>query len=360
MIKTYEYYLIKLFLKKILNISLVFFALIYILSLFDEISFFKDVEIGFYFPFFLTFLNAPSTLFEIFPFIFLIATQFFFIELINKDELEIFKVHGTNNFKIIKIIFMSSFVVGILLIGIYYNFSSKLKFLYLDLKNSYSNDNKYLAVVNENGLWIKDEIDNKIYIINAIKIQNNFLKEVSISQFDNQFELTKVIRSSEVNILNKEWIVLNPRISYIDNKTVNSNKSLKIKTHFDEKKINSLFRNLGSLGFMELLKLNNDYESLGYSTTEVKSYLNKLISFPIYLSIMTVFASILMFNIKRNRSVIFYVILGILFSVLIYYIYYLFNFLGESEKIPLLLSSWLPLLMLVIIISIGLVRINEK
>ena len=35
-------------------------------------------------------------------------------------------------------------------------------------------------------------------------------------------------------------------------------------------------------------------------------------------------------------------------------------FLGESEKIPLLLSSWLPLLILVIIISIGLVRINEK
>ena len=40
--------------------------------------------------------------------------------------------------------------------------SSTMKFAYLDLKNDYSNDNKYLAVVTENGLWIKDEIDEKI------------------------------------------------------------------------------------------------------------------------------------------------------------------------------------------------------
>ena len=47
-------------------------------------------------------------------------------------------------------------------------------------------------------------------------------------------------------------------------------------------------------------------------------------------------------------------------SVIIYYIYYLFNFLGESEKIPIFLASLLPLLILVIAISIGLLRINEK
>ena len=130
--------------------------------------------------------------------------------------------------------------------------------------------------------------------------------------------------------------------------------------HFDEKKINSLFRNLGSLGILELLKLKKDYRSLGYSDTEVRSYLSKLLYYPVYLSIMVLFSSIIMFNIKRNRSVIFNIILGILLSVLIYYIYYLFNFLGESEKIPIFLASSMPLLILVIVISIGLLRINEK
>ena len=48
--------------------------------------------------------------------------------------------------------------------------------MYFQLKNNYSNDNKYLAVVTENGLWIKDELNNKKIIINADKLEKNYLK----------------------------------------------------------------------------------------------------------------------------------------------------------------------------------------
>ena len=50
MIKTFEFYLISLFLKKILNIFLIFFALIFILNLFEEISFFKNSEVNLFYP----------------------------------------------------------------------------------------------------------------------------------------------------------------------------------------------------------------------------------------------------------------------------------------------------------------------
>ena len=50
MIKTFELYLILLFSKKILNIFLIFFALVFILNLFEEINFFKDLQTNAYFP----------------------------------------------------------------------------------------------------------------------------------------------------------------------------------------------------------------------------------------------------------------------------------------------------------------------
>ena len=140
MFKTFEKYLIKLFLKKVLNISIIFLSLILILSVFEEINFFKDENVHFAYPFLITFLNAPSTLFEIFPFIFLIAVQFFFIELINKNKFSVLKTHGLNNLKIIKLLLLSSLILGLLLVSFYYTFSSKLKFLYLDVKNNYSNE----------------------------------------------------------------------------------------------------------------------------------------------------------------------------------------------------------------------------
>ena len=359
MIKTYQNYLIRLFVNKILIVSLVFFSLIVILSVFEEISFFKELDVNFLFPFFMTLLNLPSTLFEIFPFIFLISTQFFFLDLINKNELEVLKINGLGNLKIIKILFFTSFFLGILLIAIYYNFSSKLKFIYLDLKNNHSTDNKYLAVVTENGLWIKDEVEDAIYIINANKIQSHYLRDVLITEFDKNFDLVRTIEATEVDIEDTNWIIVNPIISQ-DNQTQKQKENIIITTHFNQEKIEGLFRSLSSLNIIELIKLYKDYESLGYDTIDVEFHLHKVFSFPVFLSVMTLFAAIIMLNIKRNKPIIFHIILGVFLSVLIYYFYYLFTLFGKSEKIPLYLSVWLPLFLLSIFTFIGLIRINEK
>ena len=359
MFKTFELYLIKLFLKKIINIFLIFFALIFILSLLEEINFFKDLKVSSFLPIMLSSLNVPATLFEIFPFIFLIGTQFFFLDIIDKNEIEILKINGLSNLRVLRTLFLTSFVFGFFLMTVFYTLSSKLRFIYFDIKNSHSKDDKYLAVIKESGLWIKDEIDNKILIINADKISKNLLVNVSIHEFDNEFQLINLIQSKEVDISKYEWIVSKPLI-FNNNKTVQLDEEYLLETHFDIEKINSLFRNLSSLNLPQLLKLKNDYNSLGNSTREVDTHLHKLYSTPLFLSIMTVFASIIMFNNKKNNSMIFHLIIGILSSVIIYYLSYLFSLMGENGKIPIILSIYLPFVILLLITSIGMIKLNEK
>ena len=87
-----------------------------------------------------------------------------------QNEIIVIKNFGLDNLKIIKILSILSFFIGLLIITIYYNFSSSLKYSYLNLKNTYAKDNKYLAVITENGIWIKDQVGENINIINA----NNF------------------------------------------------------------------------------------------------------------------------------------------------------------------------------------------
>lgn len=359
MFKKFTLYLTKLFLKKIVIVSSVFLSLVVILNLLEEVNFFKNLNADFHFPIVMSLLNAPSALFEIFPFIFLISTQFFFLSLINNNELETIKIHGISNMKIIKILFLVSMLVGTILITFFYHFSSQLKFTYLQLKNNYSTDNKYLAAVNENGLWIKDEIEDKIYIINASTIDGAYLKNVSITEFDRNFQLTQIIQSQEVYISNKKWIISDPIISK-NNITESQKTNLNIVTHFDFEKINNMFSNLSSLDLVRLFKLYNEYRLLSYSTVEIELYLLKIFSFPFYLSIMTVFTAVIMLNIKRDKTKIFHLIAGIFLSVIIYFFNDLFNLLGKNNKIPILASIWLPLFILTILISIGLVKINEK
>ena len=204
-LKTYQKYIINNFLATFGKIFFIFLCLAFVLTIFEEISFFKDIEISFFVPFFLTLLNVPSVLYEIFPFIFLISTQFFFIKLADRHELIAFKNFGLDNTKVLKLISFTTLLMGILVITIFYNVSANMKFLYLEIKNEYTKDNKYLAAITENGLWIKDEINENINIINAEKIDKNKLINVDILQFDKNFSLLQIIYANEIDITNNNW-----------------------------------------------------------------------------------------------------------------------------------------------------------
>ena len=223
MIQIYQKYIIHSFLKNLFKVFIFFFALVVILNLFEEISFFKNVDVDFYFPVFITLLNVPSVLFDILPFIFLIATLLFFTEILDKNEINVYKIFGLTNAKIIKTITLTSFFCGVLSVLILYNISSNLKFLYFDIKNSYSQDDKYLAVVTANGLWIKDEIDEKISIINAEKINGNFISNVLITEYDLDFNFKRMIVSKNVNIEKYIWNFNEAQITEnnVTNKIVN-------------------------------------------------------------------------------------------------------------------------------------------
>ena len=356
--KTYTKFLIHIFNISFFKVFTIFFIIIFILNILEQIEFFKNMNLSFFYLIFLSFLNTPSIIFEILPFIFLISTQVFFIYFIDKNELAIFKYNGLDNIKIIKILSFYSFILGLILIIFFYNISSVLKNSFLSIKNNYTNDDKYLAVITENGLWIKDEINKNINLINATKVDNEFLLDVSITQFNRDFKILRIIKSDKVNISTNNWVITNPRI--IQDNTSSYPDQLILESNFDLKKINSLFSNLYSLTFIDLINLRKSYKSLNYSVTDLDSHIYKISSYPIYMMLLTIFSAILMLNIGYRKNTFFTITYGIFLSVIIYYINYFLNVLGTNEKVPLFLSIFLPLIILSIINFTSIIKLNEK
>ena len=143
--------------------------------------------------------------------------------------------------------------MGFLIITFFYNISSNLQSYYLELKNQYSKDKTYLAVINKNGLWIKDIYEDKISIINSAKIENNFLKETIITTFDKNYNPIRNIKSDKIDIRENNWLVHDASII---EKDVNKNINLyKFETNFNLKMIESLFSNLSSLSIIKLVNL---------------------------------------------------------------------------------------------------------
>ena len=67
-----------------------------------------------------------------------------------------------------------------------------------------------------------------------------------------------------------------------------------------------------------------------------------------------------MFNFKKQKSNTLKISFGLFLSVLIYYVNNFLNVLGKTEKINILLSVWIPILVLIIINYIYILKINEK
>ena len=356
--QTYTKFLINGFIRSFLNVFLIMISLVFILNILKEVEFFSTKEVNSFYPIYLSIMNSPSIIFEMFPFIFLIATQFFFLKLFNNDEINIFKYSGLKNIKIINILSLISFFIGILIISIFYSLSSNLQHYYLQVKNQFSKDNQYLAVINNNGLWIKDIVDGETSIINSSKINNNFLSDTFITTFDEEFNLIKSIKSNKIDIKNKEWLIYDA-IIFKDNSS-QKKELIKFRSNFNQKRIESLFSNLSSLSLLKLIDLRRNYKSLNYSTVDVDMQIYKIATYPLFLVIMTILSSIIMLNTKKFNSKVFKITIGLFFSVVIYYINNFFNVMGSTEKLPLLVSIWTPIIFLGLVNLIMLLNINEK
>ena len=356
--KIHKKFLVIGFLKSFFNVFVVMTSIVFILNILQEIEFFSNKDVNSFYPIYLSIMSSPSIIFEMFPFIFLIATQFFFLKLFNNDEIDVFKYSGLKNIKIINMLGLVSFLIGILIVTIFYSLSSNLQHYYLQVKNKFSEDKLYLAVINKNGLWIKDIVENQTSIINSSKINNNFLTNTFITTFDDHFNLIRSIKSDKIDIKNNDWLVYDATV-FEDNFS-QKKELVKFKSNFNQKTIESLFSNLSSLSLIKLINLRQNYKSLNYSTVDVDMQIYKIATYPIFLVIMTILSSIIMLYTKKNSSKVLKIIIGLFCSVIIYYINNFFNVMGSTERIPLMVSIWTPIILLSLINLIMLVNINEK
>ena len=76
--KIYIKFLINLFNISFFKVFSIFFIVILLTNILEQIDFFKNIDINFFYLVFLSFLNSPSILFEILPFIFFIINAGFF------------------------------------------------------------------------------------------------------------------------------------------------------------------------------------------------------------------------------------------------------------------------------------------
>ena len=176
-------YLFLNFLKTFFYIIGVFYGFGLILNLFEEIEFFKNLEVSILKPIVLTSIIIPSILLKLLPFIIFISSMWFMLKIRNNKDLLTLKVFGCSNVKIFLILAITSFLLGWVILFFINPVTASLSKYYEKTKSNYSRDIDHLVTFNKNGLWIKENLPNGSRIISAAKPEGKTLLDVSIFTF---------------------------------------------------------------------------------------------------------------------------------------------------------------------------------
>ena len=357
--KIINQYLIFKFTKIFFIFILVFLSLGIILNLFEEIEFFKKLNLSLTLPIILSLSYVPTLVLELLPFVIFLSSMFYFLHMRSSKDLLSLKIFGYSNIKIILILSFFAFLLGFLFLLAVNPITSTLVKFYETEKAQYAKDVDHLISINKNGVWLKENGENGYKIISAEKLNKGYLEKVSIYIFSEE-KLVKRIESESALITGKQWQMKNARIyNVLENGNVFF-QNYEFESINTAERINSLLKNLNTISFLNLVLNYKELNEKGYSKKVLAEKLNKFISLPIFLFLMVVLAAIFTIGSLKKKQNFFYVLISILTCVAIYYFKDLSFALGQTEKISLALSVWMPIIVISLFCSIGVIQINEK
>lgn len=350
--KTIIEYLIKEYSKSLIIFFLIFLSLILLLTFIQELVFFKDQDLGgnFYLRvFLLSFAQAPSLVISMSSFIILFASVFFYTKLVNNYETTPVKLSGLSDNFLMIIPSLYSMFIGIILILIVTPISSELTKYYENVKRSYAK-NENLIVMSNTGMWLKENSDENIFIIRADKINNeNFenLTNVTLYKFDLFNNFKQRLDAKKAQIKGKNWSLQDVFVT--DAKDKRFEKQIVHSSKIDLKEITNFYINAQVLSIWNINKELKKIRERGYFGQEIIVILNKYLSLPFFLFAMTSLSTVFTLKINIKFSNFSYIFICIVTGILIYFLSDLSIALGKSGKIPIALSVWVPVIIIMTI-----------
>ena len=208
---------------------------------------------------------------------------------------------------------------------------------------------------------LRKKIQEKNTIIRSEYLENENLMNVTIYEFDENTNFLKRIEAKSANIISFEWNLKNVKIIDNNGKIVSDDlDNFSYTSTYDLEKIKSLYTNLDTISFWNIENEIKLLEERGYSTKEMESKLHRSLAYPFFLLSMVLLSGVFTLGISFKENNLSYVIITIISSVIIYFFNDFSLVLGKAEKLPVVISAWMPILIIFIFGSVGVMHANQK
>jgi lipopolysaccharide export system permease protein len=309
--------------------------------------------------FLLTIENIPLRADELLFYAILFGAVIYFLELRKTKEFLILRINGISFWKTFIIVSIVPLMFGFLSIFILNPITSFSQKIYsVHHKNVFGKGSYSIAISNQ-GLWLRDRSNLGEMIIKGTYLDsiNATIKKPVFFLINSDTKLTKRIDADWAYLENHNWNLENVKTN---GESFNTSKKLIIKSVLTKDDLKYTSNNQYSLNVFEIPKFIKILESTGIPSIEYRVYFHRIFSYPIaFIGIVILTGALIFRNNSRLPPVktISFTIIG---SFLYFFLQRLFIALGVSEQMPIIVATWIPSIILLVLglLVISLVEEN--
>ena len=307
-------------------------------SKFDDVSFALVLKMGLF--------KLPEVTQTIFPFAILFSAIFTFWSLTQKLELIIVRAAGFSAFHFLLPIIAVAVFAGLIQMTVVNPIGALMLTHYEKMEKKYLKRERNNIALFQDGLWLKQETDNGYAILNSSHIeQKNWqLVNVTVLLFDQNDTLLKRIDAPAGTLEAGQWHFKDAQIHYgYDQKEEEADFYL--PTQLTPQDVEDSFASPETIAFWNLPTHIRILEESGFNPNKLKVHYHVLLARPLMLAAMVLIAAGVAIRLPRSGSAFLFVIAGVFIGLVIFFVSSFMQALGASQQIPVILASWSPALL---------------
>lgn len=346
---TLNLYIARRFLGTVGRVFLVFFAILFLIDMIEQLRRFSDAGIGLSGAAEMSLLSVPETLYRILPLIMVMGAIANFLGLARSSELVVVRASGRSGLHFLTTPLLVSIALGLLAVAFFNPLVAATSKAYDDKRSALSQGGRSVLSIADTGLWLRQGSEDGQTVIQAARSNLDGTELFGVTFVGFGFDGTpgKRVEAETARLVagaweltgTKSWDLASPNPELT---AVVDPGPVALPSDLTPERIRDSFGTPSAIGFWDLPGYISDLERAGFSAKSYRLWYQMELALPLLMVAMVlVAAGFTMRHVRfggTGRMVLYALLAGFGF-------FFLRNFaqaLGDSGQIPVPLAAWSP------------------
>ncbi len=327
----------------------IFFLLMGLIDLVEQIRRFSPLGVSFAEVAGLTLLNIPAGLYDILPLVMILSTVALFLGLSRSSELVVTRASGRSALRALLAPLAVALVIGLLAVAMFNPIVAATSKRYTALYEQYRSGGADVLSLSSEGLWLRQGSIEGQTLIRAVRANSNgtTLFNATFLTYAPDGTPVRRIEADSATLTRGAWELSGVKEWLLDPDTnpeqnAQRHDTLKLSSTLTQERIRDSFGLPNTIPIWDLPAYIDQLEQAGFSARRHAVWFQMELARPLFLMAMMLIASAFTMRPQRSGNVGLSVLLSIMLGFLLYYIRNFSQILGENGQIPIALAAWAP------------------